>query len=185
MIEIIKGDLFTTDCKVIAHQVNCTGTMGSGVAKIVKEKFPEVYKIYHNQCIGRYNGVKCDPWLMGSVSILPRDDGNGYIANIFSQYFYRGFFIPDFKDELHRDRQYLMSDMYPPVKTKNLEGRYTDYEAFYSSLTQIKFFMKNKEITSIAFPYNIGCDRGGGNWNIIRTMIEEVLKDMSVKLYKL
>lgn len=51
--------------------------------------------------------------------------------------------------------------------------RYTDYEAFYSCLEAIK---KNVPMgSSIGFPYKIGCVRGGANWNIIKTMIIEVL----------
>lgn len=185
MIEIIKGDLFTTDCKVIAHQVNCTGTMGSGVAKQIREKFPKAYEIYRNQCTGRYNGVSGDPWLFGSTFVV--DCNDKYIANMFCQYYYSGYKGPKLptSDHFQRPIEYLNSDMYPPVSTKLQEKRFTDYEAFYCSLVSLKDFMKNAGITSVAFPYNIGCDRGGGNWNIIRTMIEEVLKDMDVKLYKL
>lgn len=48
MIEYIKGDLFTTKDKIIAHGCNSHGVMGSGVAKIVKEKFPAAYEGYVN-----------------------------------------------------------------------------------------------------------------------------------------
>lgn len=43
---ILNGDLFKTPFEIIAHQVNCQGVMGSGVAKQVKEKFPYVYSTY-------------------------------------------------------------------------------------------------------------------------------------------
>ena len=50
MIEYIKGDIRDTDCKVIAHGVNCQGVMGSGVAKALYEKWPEVKKSYLKYC---------------------------------------------------------------------------------------------------------------------------------------
>lgn len=47
-MEIIEGDL--TECKgVIIHQVNDIGKMGSGVAKTIREKFPQHYADYMKQ----------------------------------------------------------------------------------------------------------------------------------------
>ena len=50
-IEYVKGDLFTTEDKIIVHGCNAQGVMRSGVAKIVREQFPAAYhtymKIYH------------------------------------------------------------------------------------------------------------------------------------------
>ena len=37
---------------------------------------------------------------------------------------------------------------------------------------------------SIAFPYLIGCKRGGGDWNKIYGMIEEILGDCDVTIYE-
>lgn len=45
-IEYVKGDLFSTDIKHIAHGCNSKSVMGSGVAKIVKDQFPEAYNEY-------------------------------------------------------------------------------------------------------------------------------------------
>jgi O-acetyl-ADP-ribose deacetylase (regulator of RNase III) len=51
-IEYIKGDLFSTECKTILHGCNAQGVMGSGVAKIIREKYPKAYNVYvekHNR----------------------------------------------------------------------------------------------------------------------------------------
>jgi len=45
-IEYRKGDLFSTECKYIVHGCNAQGVMGSGVAKIVRDKYPEAYQEY-------------------------------------------------------------------------------------------------------------------------------------------
>lgn len=37
MIKIIQGDLLEAKENIIAHQVNCKGVMGSGVAKQIKQ----------------------------------------------------------------------------------------------------------------------------------------------------
>ena len=35
MIKVIPGNLFDSEAQILAHQVNCKGVMGSGVAKEV------------------------------------------------------------------------------------------------------------------------------------------------------
>jgi hypothetical protein len=35
-------------------------------------------------------------------------------------------------------------------------------------------------LKSIAVPVNIGCGLGGGNWNIVNTIITETFKDTDV-----
>lgn len=49
-VQIIDGDLFQTHAKYICHQVNCQARMGSGVAKQVRAKYPEVYNAYVGFC---------------------------------------------------------------------------------------------------------------------------------------
>ena len=44
------GDVFTTEATYIGHGVNCMGVMGAGIAKTVREKFPQVYKEYKWLC---------------------------------------------------------------------------------------------------------------------------------------
>ena len=45
-----KGDLFTTKDYIIAHGCNCEGKMGAGVAKIIKDRFPEAFYKYESYC---------------------------------------------------------------------------------------------------------------------------------------
>ena len=46
----IIGDITETELKYIAHGVNCQNVMGSGVAKALYTKFPEVKERYHEFC---------------------------------------------------------------------------------------------------------------------------------------
>lgn len=84
MIEYVKGDLFAGDHPVIAHGVNCQGVMGSGVAKLVKEKYPEVYKSYKELC-DRYSEKS---WMMrpllGGIQLVPIINGP-VVINCFTQ----------------------------------------------------------------------------------------------------
>ncbi len=62
---IIKhGDVFTTDATYIGHGVNCVGLMGAGIAKTVREQFPQVYAEYKYLCDTKYlrpGAVFCYP----------------------------------------------------------------------------------------------------------------------------
>lgn len=53
--------------------------------------------------------------------------------------------------------------------------RYTSYDAFWQCLGKIKDAIPKG--SKIGFPAYIGCGLGGANWEIIRTMIEEVLSE--------
>lgn len=59
--------------------------------------------------------------------------------------------------------------------------RYTNYEAFARCLERIHAVSNPGD--TIAFPRLIGCDRGGANWAIIKTMIEEMLPDREIEIY--
>lgn len=47
-VHIVKGDLLKSNCTVIAHQCNCFSTMGSGIAKQIKQMYPEAYHADYN-----------------------------------------------------------------------------------------------------------------------------------------
>lgn len=50
MIKMIIGDIFESDKDVLVNTVNCVGVMGKGIARIYKEKFPEMFEQYKNMC---------------------------------------------------------------------------------------------------------------------------------------
>lgn len=169
-LKFIEGNLLESHANFICHQVNCCGVMGSGVAWQIRNKWPIVYEEYKN----KYNSTDDKKKLLGSVQqIFLKEESKKYnksiyVMNMFTQYNY------------------------------GKKGRYTNYEAFYESLVTIRakarLFHLFEDIPmstlspqpTIAFPYKIGCDRGGANWNIINTMIYETLgMDFNVEIYKL
>ena len=153
MIHYVKGDITKSDCDIICHQVNCQGAMNSGVAKAIREKWPEVYDSYRAWCKRADNAN----WLLGTSQPVEIDSlAKRYVVNLYSQEYY-GY-------------DYM---------------RYTDYEAFYSAIDQVAKETAVAPGKTIAFPYKIGCVRGGANWKIIRTMIEEVFKDREIYYYYL
>lgn len=81
MITIINGNIIDAKEQIIAHQVNCKGVMGRGVAKAIKNKYPNVYEEYCKYCLSESNSKN----LLGSVQyvILPKE--KKIIANLFAQ----------------------------------------------------------------------------------------------------
>ena len=76
-IEIIKGDALELATGVLVHGCNTEGVMGSGIARGVKTRYPNVYDVYKQA--QRENGLK-----LGSCSIgVARD--NLYIVNAVTQ----------------------------------------------------------------------------------------------------
>lgn len=153
-IHFITGDICSSNCQYICHQVNCQGKMNSGVAKAIREKWPEVYYEYkakydEAEDFAQNNKFDQDPmpsdYLLGHIQIVNADNKGKYVINMFAQiqYGYDG-------------------------------KRYTSYDAFQKCLDEIKAFVPTG--SSIAFPARIGCVRGGANWDVILTMIDTVLE---------
>jgi O-acetyl-ADP-ribose deacetylase (regulator of RNase III) len=162
MIKIIDGNILNATEDIICHQVNCKGVMGAGLAKQIRNKYPYVYEEY----------VKLIKWateeykrghsktdsLLSSCQFVDTPDDK-VVANIFGQEGYG-------------------------------RGRIqTDYVALSKGLQSIResIIDSNSPLfnKSVALPYGIGCGLAGGDWNIIRRMIEEIFNDCEVTLYKL
>lgn len=80
MREIEANLLESPECNIIAHQVNCKGVMGAGLALQIKNKYPKVFEEYRRFC----NDTP-KTQLLGSSLVLPTYD-NKVIINVFAQY---------------------------------------------------------------------------------------------------
>lgn len=63
-IEYVLGDLFSTEHKYILHGCNSKGVMGSGIARTVRNLYPEAYEAYTLWCskgfrLGQALAVTC------------------------------------------------------------------------------------------------------------------------------
>lgn len=78
-IQIIDGDVLKAKETYIAHQVNCCGVMGKGVALQIRYEYPDVYRRYQNYC--EEHQMK---ELLGRILLIPTSDGK-VICNLFGQ----------------------------------------------------------------------------------------------------
>lgn len=150
MIKVIDGNLLNSNAEIICHQVNCQGKMNSGIAKQIREKYPEVYYEYKHLCETYINNPKN---LLG-ICQLVKIENRKYVANLFGQLNY-GY-----------DKK-----------------QYTDTEALKESMLFLKEAACSKKYKTIAFPWKIGCVRGGANWDEVYKIILEVFEDYNVELW--
>jgi len=76
-IEYRKGDLLTTEVQHILHGCNRRGVMGSGVAKAIRDKYPQAYTDYNDV----YNSCGLE---LGTIVVSVQDDGT-VIHNAITQ----------------------------------------------------------------------------------------------------
>lgn len=67
----LEGDLFQSEAQTLVNTVNCYGVMGKGIALEFKKRFPEMFKIYVEQCEKKlikpgilYLYKKTTPWIL-------------------------------------------------------------------------------------------------------------------------
>lgn len=142
-------DIFLSDSAIICHQVNCLGAMGAGIAKQMKQKYPENFYRYKKLC----DEFSYRPeLLLGQCQLtINHDDtrwsNTRYIANLFGQAGYG------------RDKQQ------------------TDLRALFQAFLNLREQSKLIDKHTIAIPYGIGCGLGGANWNDVYKIIEKVFKN--------
>lgn len=74
-MRITNQDLLSVQHGIIAHQVNCKGVMGAGLAKQIRSKYPQVFDSYSKHC-----SDEC----LGKIQLIQVTESL-YVANLFSQ----------------------------------------------------------------------------------------------------
>lgn len=161
MIQYKIGDLVDAlksgEVSSIGHQANCFCTMNSGVAKAIRLAFPQAYEA---DCYTE----KGDKNKLGKLTAVEheRADGSvGIIYNLYGQYNY-GY---------------------------DAKG-YTNYEALRGALLNMRIDLDGavgvfgEDWKKVGFP-KIGAGLGGGDWDTIARIIEEVFTGYDVTVYTL
>lgn len=121
-IEYRKGDLFQTEIQTIVHGCNAQGVMGSGIAKIIREKYPKAYERYVNE--HKANGLK-----LGKLVVVPCGDK-----------------VKDF------DNYKIIVNAITQEFFGRENDRYVSYDAVDDVMTRINQFVEMYGITQIAMP---------------------------------
>lgn len=123
---------------IICHQVNCRRVMGSGLAKQIRYKWPNVYTTY----IGKTE------WNLGDCQLVEVSQ-HLWVANLAGQ------------NEFGTNK------------------RHTDYNALKKALGFAYDFAQNGKL-DLYIPHGIGCGLGGGDWNVVLKIIEEVAPEATI-----
>lgn len=157
MIKIVNGDLFQSNLPLIAHQTNCLGVMGAGIARFIKNKWNIVYTQYVDICKNfEYSKDllgKCQICVTGEFPIK-------FVANLFGEYSFTESVAP-------------------------FENRHTDYNALKKALLNLKAFCEDEEVTEVGIPYKLGCGLAGGDLDgVVYPMLQELFaNDLTITLY--
>ena len=171
-IKIIEGNLldFPNNINSIAHSCNTRNIMGAGIAKQIKDRYPEAYeadtKAFNTEYdkdgqyvhwLGKFSKAE----ITNNHPFYPFDD-TGYIYNMYTQ-------------------------------ASIGKGREVHYEKFWQALKRVEQDLLERKINKheydptpppiLGFPYGISCGLAGGNWGIIKAMIEDVFLDSPIETY--
>lgn len=145
-------DLFDAPVDIIAHQVNGRGVMGAGLALHLKRRFPHVFASYTRYCHGR-----TPESLLGTDLLVCADGRPG---------------------AFHDGTGQIVANLFGQAYTSRTD-KMTDEVAVRAALTHLKGFAKARSL-SVALPYKMGCNLGGGDWSVIEAIIADVFADYPV-----
>lgn len=158
-IPIKNGTILHASEHIIAHQVNGLGIMGGGVARQIKQAYPGVFRRYKTFVDNHSSPEE----LLGRNLMIVTDGKPVY------QYDPSG-------------GAKIISNLFGQARIGTSQKQ-TDEKALRKALEHLAEFAKMDGL-SVAMPYGIGCGRGGGDWNEIRPMIEDVFDNHPVTFYR-
>ena len=82
MIQEIDANLLDYPVQGIIHQANCMHTMGSGIARLIRDKYPAAYDA------DLKSGTKGDSHRLGTFSVAHVLKEDKYVFNLYGQYNY-------------------------------------------------------------------------------------------------
>ena len=162
-VETIEGNLldFPNDINVIAHSCNTRHIMGAGIAKQIKDRYPQAYEADWKAFNQEY-------------------DKDGQYVHWLGKFS---------KAEIN-DRKYIYN-MYTQASIGR--GREVHYEKFWQALKRVEQDLYAMNVAkheydgspppTLGLPYGISCGLAGGNWGIIKAMIEDIFLDSPIKCY--
>ncbi len=151
------GDIFVEDdINVIAHQANLFHTFGGGIARVIRDKYPEAY----DADLATPKGDPADITAcgkLGTYSTAKAPDGR-IIVNCYSQ---------------------------TGMGAKDRNTSYNDIVTIFAML-EAKIAVYNKANPGneriIGVPYGYGSNLAGGRWPVVEAIFKSIFENSPVKL---
>ena len=174
-IPLISGNLldFPTHCEtdpdkyvginVIAHSCNCQNVMGAGIAKQIKNRYPKAFEADTERWGNEYNDGGNWRCQIGDYSKAVIETQWTHLphATIYNLYTQSGY---------------------------STERRQVNYEYFWQAMKAMQedLLFNQHELNVrqvVGVPYGISCGLAGGNWKIIKAIIEDIFLDSAIQCY--
>ena len=141
--------LLAKDVEVIGHQANCQNTFGSGIARTIREMYPDAYKADCGAAVSKVNTLG-----RFSIGYIPTDNNPSSISRIYNLY-----------------GQNLFGK---GTRQTDYDALYSALEGMAHDLVENDMDLP---VPSVGFPFQMGSFRGGGNWDIVSRLIEVAFDD--------
>ncbi len=156
-LEFVNGDILNTNANIIVQSVNHRGVMGAGLAKQIKNKYPEIVHGYVHMCKTHSFREIMRNGLVYFYTILDEDGKKiRQVASVFGQEYY------------------------------GTDRRHTNYLSLMNGIIWV-FEYAESQGYSVAIPSGIGCGLGGGDWQTVLMMLNDNLRyypSLKVYVYK-
>lgn len=139
-MEVISGDILDVTNGIIVHQVNCIGAMGAGLAKKIRNKYPQHYDDYMKMVKSRQNKAE----LLSKV-VPTKINDSLYIMGVFAQI--------NIASADRYGNNFTEYESYPEALDT--------IEWFRSKMERLD----KKKTWNVYIPYGIGCGLAGGDLN--------------------
>ena len=156
MIDLIESNLldFPNDINVIAHSCNTRNIMGAGIAKQIKDRYPEAYEADWRAFNSNY-GVT-----LGKFSKADIGD-HKYIYNMYTQ------------ATIGTGREVDYEKFWQALKR-------VEQDLFEMKISKHEYDGSPPPV--LGLPWGISCGLAGGNWEIISAMINDIFVDSPIKV---
>ncbi len=141
--ELVVGDLLDAPEKYLVHQCNCLGRNAGGLARVMFDRFPWS-DVYAEREGQKLPLAHQQP---GSIQICGNGADQRFVIALYGQ-LHGGGLDPEHEAEDGEDARRRM---------------------FATALSEL---LDERDLESIAFPYQIGCGIAGGDWAWYSSMIE-------------
>ena len=174
-IPLISGNLldFPTHCETdpdkyvginnIAHSCNCQNVMGAGIAKQIKDRYPQAFEADTERWGNEYNDGGNWRCQIGDYSKAVIETQWTHLphATIYNLYTQSGY---------------------------STKSRQVNYEYFWKAMKAMQedlLFIQHEtgEQQVLGLPYGISCGLAGGNWKIIKAIMEDIFLGSMIECY--
>lgn len=168
MMETRTGDMLAVTQGILVHGCNCQGVMGSGIARAVRDKWPDVYQAYRTR--HQQSGLQLGDTIV--VGSSPQAESPVVARHLHAT-----------TDQL-APQLIVVNAMTQHDYGTDQSRVYVDYAAVFAAFSRISLLARDTGL-GVHFPL-IGCGLANGQWSEVARMIgSAVTPSTQLVLWKL